>query len=178
MNFSKISKDYNRPRKLTSSEDISHTSHDCHTSLLCCGYSPDKVILVFNFYVIIGYFTQFSLFGSYHSIPTSRPYSSSSAYLSLFQLLSFIIPHHQIRVHFLSDSKYFYYYVIPHQDTLHQINHCQPPSQVPIFGQTPHVTPISRLHQSFSPQHHSVSPDPIIKFHKTINQFTRPYYPV
>ena len=39
---------------------------------------------------------------------------------------------------------------------------------------SPYVTPISRFHQSVSLEHQSISPDPIIQFHHSINQFTRP----
>ena len=63
----------------------------------------------------------------------------------------------------------------PHQQTLFQFI-----SRLPFipYRSSPHVTPISRLHHSVSPEHKSISPDPIILFNQSINHLTRPHQSV
>ena len=61
----------------------------------------DKVLLIFTFYLIIAYFTQFYPFSSSHSTTISRTYSSSSADISSVKFSPSIISHQKIRSNFV-----------------------------------------------------------------------------
>ena len=114
--------------------------------------------------------------------PHGRPYSSSSADLSSVKLLWPIIPHHQIRVHFviilyiyllfrhlpsgypISDQLSSPPIIIWHNSHHHTIFQFISRPHFRPYRSSPHITPISGLHQSVSADHQSILPDPIIQF--------------
>ena len=81
------------------------------STVLCILY--DKLLLLFNFYLIISYLIQFSTLILSHFTSFIRTNSSLKVDLSSVQLLSPIIPHQQSRVQFVI-RLYIYWLFINH----------------------------------------------------------------